>query len=77
MRLDRTVLDRHRFAMARMTESMKKRRKSGDGNPPWISASELAADLMFAGPGDLSSNPKYMEGYGQPNEVLRATRPQR
>jgi hypothetical protein len=28
-------------------------------------ASELAADLMFEGPGDLSINPKYMAGYGR------------
>jgi len=28
-------------------------------------ASELAADLMFDGPGDLSTNPKYMTGYGR------------
>jgi len=28
-------------------------------------ASELAADLMFEGPGDLSTNPKYMAGYGR------------
>ena len=30
-------------------------------------ASELAADLMFEGPGDLSTNPRYMQGFGQSN----------
>jgi predicted transcriptional regulator len=28
-------------------------------------ASEIAADLMFEGPGDLSTNPKYMSGFGR------------
>ena len=28
-------------------------------------ASELAADLVFDGPPDLSTNPKYMTGYGR------------
>ncbi|MGD0679403.1 MAG: CopG family transcriptional regulator [Polyangiaceae bacterium] len=28
-------------------------------------ASELAADLMFEGPGDLLTNPKYMTGFGR------------
>jgi predicted transcriptional regulator len=28
-------------------------------------ASELAADLVFEGPGDLSTNPKRMAGYGR------------
>ena len=40
-------------------------------------ASELAADLMgaFDGPGDLSTNPKYMEGYGESNRRKRKSRP--
>ena len=33
--------------------------------PKGQTASELAADLMFDGPGDLSTNPKYMTGYGR------------
>jgi predicted transcriptional regulator len=28
-------------------------------------ASELAADLVFDGPPDLSTNPKHMAGYGR------------
>jgi hypothetical protein len=31
--------------------------------PP--TASELAADLVFDGPPDLSTNPKYMTGFGR------------
>lgn len=33
--------------------------------PKGQTASELAADLMFEGPGDLSTNPTYMAGYGR------------
>lgn len=33
--------------------------------PKGRTASELAADLMFEGPGDLSTNPKYMAGFGR------------
>jgi hypothetical protein len=35
--------------------------------PPGVSALELAGDLVGCaeGPGDLSTNPKYMEGYGK------------
>jgi predicted transcriptional regulator len=32
---------------------------------PAPTASELAADLVFDGPPDLSTNPKYMAGYGR------------
>jgi predicted transcriptional regulator len=30
-----------------------------------LKASELAADLVFDGPVDLSTNPKHMTGYGR------------
>jgi hypothetical protein len=36
-----------------------------DTKPKGQTASELAADLMFDGPGDLSTNAKYMAGYGR------------
>jgi antitoxin ParD1/3/4 len=32
-----------------------------------LTASELAADLTFEGPGDLSTNPKHIAGYGESN----------
>jgi hypothetical protein len=35
-----------------------------DGVPKGQTASALAADLMFEGPGDLSTNPRYMACYG-------------
>jgi hypothetical protein len=37
-----------------------------NGSPKPLSALELAGDLVgcAAGPGDLSTNPKYMEGFG-------------
>ncbi len=37
-----------------------------NGDQP-LSALDLAGDLVgcFEGPGDLSTNPKYMEGYGK------------
>ncbi|WP_420467595.1 CopG family transcriptional regulator [Panacagrimonas sp.] len=39
-----------------------------DGNEPFVSALELAGDLsgsIEGAPPDLSTNPKYMEGYGE------------
>jgi hypothetical protein len=36
-----------------------------DRNTAAPKASELAADLMFEGPADLSTNPKYMAGFGR------------
>jgi hypothetical protein len=33
--------------------------------PKKRTASEIAADLMFEGPGDLTTNPKYMAGFGR------------
>jgi len=38
---------------------------------------ELAGDLIgsLEGPGDLSTNPKYMEGFGRDNRPVRATTP--
>ena len=44
--------------MARTTKPSKAKRRSAV-------ASERAAYLMFDGPGDLSTNPKYLEGFGQ------------
>jgi Arc/MetJ-type ribon-helix-helix transcriptional regulator len=40
--------------------------RKGGGQRP-LSALELAGDLVgcAAGPGDLSTNPRYLEGYGQ------------
>ncbi len=37
------------------------------GCPRAVSALELAGDFVgcFEGPGDLSTNPKYMEGFGE------------
>jgi hypothetical protein len=74
--------------MARKTKpaKMKLRRKSGGGVPsvsespkrdrgarkPKPTIAELTADLVFEGPGDLSTNPKYMEGFGQPNRPVQA-----
>lgn len=39
----------------------------GQAEPRPISALELAGDLVGCceGPGDLSTNPKYMEGFGE------------
>jgi hypothetical protein len=42
---------------------------------PPLTVGEIAADLIGAleGPGDLSTNPKRMEGFGQPNRPVRNT----
>ncbi len=39
---------------------------------PSLTAGELAADLVGSvdGPSDLSTNPKHMEGFGQPNRPV-------
>lgn len=40
---------------------------AGDGKPPKLSALDLVSDLVgrFEGPKDLSTNPKYMRGFGR------------
>ncbi len=43
-------------------ESRGKRRSARKARP---TASALAAGLAFEGPGDLSTNPKYMKGFGE------------
>jgi predicted transcriptional regulator len=59
------------IAKARQTTRAKALREAlaayakGGTTPKRQTASELAADLMFEGPGDLSTNPKYMAGYGR------------
>jgi hypothetical protein len=39
--------------------------EGGAAKPKRRTASELAGDLMFEGPGDLSTNPNYMSGFGR------------
>lgn len=43
-------------------ESDGKKQNASETRPK---AGALAADLAFEGPGDLSTNPKYMEGFGE------------
>lgn len=45
-------------------EMVLAKRKQLDGSGATPTASELAADLVFEGPADLSTNPKHMTGYG-------------
>ncbi len=49
-----------------------------DKKKPFKSALDAMLDIgvvgCFEGPSDLSSNPKYMEGYGQDNHRRRASR---
>jgi hypothetical protein len=52
-------------------ESIPERRLAGKSK---LTVAELAADLMFEGPGDLSTNPKYMNGFGEPNRPVKSKR---
>ena len=59
--------------MARPTKSKQTPRKHpAKKRPP--TATELGGDLVgcVKGPGDLSANPIYMEGYGRPNRAVEA-----
>ena len=42
---------------------------------PYVSAYDVSTHLegIFEGPGDLSTNPKYMEGFGEPTSAKRLT----
>jgi predicted transcriptional regulator len=55
---------RHTTRTKALRDALKAYADAGT-KPKRRSASELAADLMFDGPGDLSTNPKYMAGYGR------------
>lgn len=55
---------RHTTRARALRDALKAYAES-EAKPHRRTASELAADLMFEGPGDLSTNPKYMTGYGR------------
>lgn len=57
--------------MLPVRESIPERRLAGKSK---LTVAELAADLMFEGPGDLSTNPKYMNGFGEPNRPVKSKR---
>jgi hypothetical protein len=59
----------HRASGGATAARASQRRKAGAGKRK-PSLDERVADLLFEGPGDLSTNPKYMEGYGQPNRPV-------
>jgi len=56
--------------MARTMKPAKTKRRAKKRRP---TVAERARDLMFEGPGDLATNPKYIEGYGQPNRPVQPT----
>jgi hypothetical protein len=63
--------------MARPTKSKEKtpgRKLPARKRSPTVM--DLAGDLIgcVEGPGDLSTNPQYMEGFGQPNRPVRSSR---
>lgn len=59
--------------MPRTSKPANKGKQPATKRKPTVA--ELAADLIgsLEGPGDLSANPKYMEGYGQPNRLVQPT----
>jgi hypothetical protein len=64
----------HRTSGGATAARASKQRKPGAGKRK-PSLDELVADLVFDGPGDLSTNPKHMQGFGQPNRPVQAVPP--
>jgi hypothetical protein len=60
--------------MPRAIKPTNKKKQPATKRKPTVG--ELAADLIgaFEGPGDLLTNPKYMEGYGLPNRPVKGRR---
>jgi len=66
-KLERTARERGQSKSALMRAALEEYLNGVRATPRPLSALELAGDLVGCGegPGDLSTNPKYMEGFGR------------
>lgn len=66
-KLERAARQRGESKSAILRSALEQFLNGGNTPPRQLSALELAGDLVGCadGPGDLATNPKYMEGFGE------------